>query len=129
MTTIWHHPNCTTSRRVLQMLQDGGETPEVIDYRNDPPDRETLRQWIADAGLTVRQALRRRNTPFDDLGLGDPDLTDDELLDSVLAHPILLERPFVRTSLGTRLCRPPERVIEIMANPPARPAQDGDPPA
>ena len=70
MTTIWHHPNCTTSRRVLQMLQDGGETPEVIDYRNDPPDRETLRQWIADAGLTVRQALRRRNTPFDDLGLG-----------------------------------------------------------
>ncbi|PAU97116.1 arsenate reductase (glutaredoxin) [Paracoccus salipaludis] len=129
MTTIWHHPNCTTSRRVLQMLQDGGETPEVIDYRNDPPDRETLRQWIADAGLTVRQALRRRNTPFDDLGLGDPDLTDDQLLDSVLAHPILLERPFVRTSLGTRLCRPPERVIEIMANPPARPAQDGDPPA
>ena len=129
MTTIWHHPNCTTSRRVLQMLQDGGETPEVIDYRNDPPDRETLRQWIADAGLTVRQALRRRNTPFDDLGLGDPDLTDDQLLDSVLAHPILLERPFVRTSLGTRLCRPPERVIEIMANPPARPAQDSDPPA
>ena len=129
MTTIWHHPNCTTSRRVLQMLQDGGETPEVIDYRNDPPDRETLRQWIADAGLTVRQALRRRNTPFDDLGLGDPDLTDDQLLDSVLAHPILLERPFVRTSLGTRLCRPPERVIEIMANPPARPAQVGDPPA
>ncbi len=129
MTTIWHHPNCTTSRRVLQMLQDGGETPEVIDYRNDPPDRETLRQWIADAGLTVRQALRRRNTPFDDLGLGDPDLTDDQLLDSVLAHPILLERPFVRTSLGTRLCRPPERVIEIMANPPARPAPDGDPPA
>ena len=129
MTPIWHHPNCTTSRRVLQMLQDGGETPEVIDYRNDPPDRETLRQWIADAGLTVRQALRRRNTPFDDLGLGDPDLTDDQLLDSVLAHPILLERPFVRTSLGTRLCRPPERVIEIMANPPARPAQDGDPPA
>lgn len=129
MTTIWHHPNCTTSRRVLQMLQDGGETPEVIDYRNDPPDRDTLRQWIADAGLTVRQALRRRNTPFDDLGLGDPDLTDDQLLDSVLAHPILLERPFVRTSLGTRLCRPPERVIEIMANPPARPAQDGDPPA
>lgn len=129
MTTIWHHPNCTTSRRVLQMLQDGGETPEVIDYRNDPPDRETLRQWIADAGLTVRQALRRRNTPFDDLGLGNPDLTDDQLLDSVLAHPILLERPFVRTSLGTRLCRPPERVIEIMANPPARPAQDGDPPA
>ena len=114
MTTIWHHPNCTTSRRVLQMLQDGGETPEVIDYRNDPPDRETLRQWIADAGLTVRQALRRRNTPFDDLGLGDPDLTDDELLDSVLAHPILLERPFVRTSLGTRLCRPSEVVLDIL---------------
>ena len=129
MTTIWHNPSCSTSRRVLQLLQDGGEAPEVIDYRNTPPARETIRRWIADAGLTVRQALRRRNTPFDDLGLGDPELTEDQLLDTVLAHPILLERPFVRTALGTRLCRPPARVVEIMANPPAPSPQDGQPPA
>lgn len=129
MTTIWHNSSCSTSRRVLQMLQDGGEAPEVIDYRRTPLDRETLRQWIAEAGLTVRQALRRRNTPYDDLGLDDPDLTEDQLLDSILAHPILLERPFVRTPLGTRLCRPPERVFEIMANPPAPSGQDGQPPA
>lgn len=119
MTTIWHNPNCSTSRMVLQMLRDGGESPEVIDYRQTPPDKETIRDWITDAGLTVRQALRRRNTPYDDLGLGDPSLTDDQLLDSVRAHPILLERPFVRTKLGTRLCRPPERVLEIIENPPA----------
>ena len=128
MTVIWHNPSCSTSRRVLQMLQDGGEAPEVIDYRRDTPGRETIRQWIADAGLTVRQALRRRNTPFDDLGLGDPELTDDQLLDTILAHPILLERPFVRTALGTRLCRPAERVFEIMANPPA-PSGQGNKPA
>lgn len=129
MTVIWHNPNCSTSRRVLQMLQDGGEAPEVIDYRRDTPPRETIRQWIAEAGLTVRQALRRRNTPYDDLGLDDPELTDDQLLDSILAHPILLERPFVRTALGTRLCRPAERLFEIMANPPAPATEDGHPPA
>ena len=129
MTVIWHNPNCTTSRRVLALLREGGEDPEVIDYLRTPPNRDTIRQWIADAGLTVRQALRRRNTPYDDLGLDDPDLTDDQLLDSILAHPILLERPFVRTPLGTRLCRPPERVFEIMANPPTPLTQDGAPPA
>lgn len=117
MTTIWHNPNCSTSRRVLQALRDAGETPEVIDYRQNPPDRETIRQWIADAGLTVRQALRRRNTPYDDLGLGDASLTDDQLLDSIVAHPILLERPFVRTALGTRLCRPEERLQDILPTP------------
>ena len=76
MTTIWHNSSCSTSRRVLQMLQDSGEVPVVIDYRRTPPDRETLRQWITDAGLTVRQALRRRNTPYDNLGLDDPELTE-----------------------------------------------------
>ena len=128
MTTIWHHPNCTTSRRVLQMLQDGGETPEVIDYRNDPPDRETLRQWIADAGLTVRQALRRRNTPFDDLGLGDPDLTDDQLLDAIEAHPILLNRPLVVSPRGVRLCRPSEAVLDLLPDEGLKPfvKEDGE---
>lgn len=125
MTVIWHNPNCSTSRKVLALLREGGEDPEVVEYLKTTPARDTIRQWIADAGLTVRQALRRRNTPHDDLGLDDPDLTDDQLLDSILAHPVLLERPFVRTPLGTRLCRPAERVFEIMANPP----QDGPPPA
>lgn len=117
MTTIWHNPNCSTSRRVLQALRDAGETPEVIDYRQTLPDRETIRQWITDAGLTIRQALRRRNTPHDDLGLDDPALTDEQLLDAIEAHPILLERPFVRTALGTRLCRPEERLQEILPTP------------
>lgn len=118
MTTIWHNPNCSTSRRVLQTLRDAGETPQVIDYRQAPLDRDTIRQWIADAGLTIRQAMRRRNTPYDDLGLDDPSLTDEQLLDAIEAHPILLERPFVQTKLGTRLCRPEERLQEILPNPP-----------
>lgn len=129
MTVIWHNPNCSTSRKVLAALRESGDDPEVIEYLKTPPDRETIRQWTADAGLTVRQALRQRNTPYHDLGLGDPELTDDQLLDSIVAHPILLERPFVRTPLGTRLCRPPERVFEIMANPPMPSAGDGGTPA
>jgi len=129
MTTIWHNPNCSTSRKVLAILRDGGEDPEVIEYLKTPPDRETIRQWISDARLTIGQALRQRNTPYHDLGLDDPSLTDDQLLDSILAHPILLERPFVRTPLGTRLCRPPELVHEIMANPPASLPQNGRLPA
>lgn len=119
MTTIWHHPNCSTSRKVLGMLRDHGETPEIVEYVKNPPDRDEIRDWIAAAGLTVRQALRQRNTPYHDLGLDDPSLTDDRLLDAIAAHPILLERPFVRTVLGTRLCRPPERVLEIMQVPTA----------
>lgn len=114
---------------MLALLRDGGETPKVVEYLKAPPDCETLRRWIADAGLTVRQALRRRNTPPDDLGLDDPALADDQLLDTILAHPILLERPFVQTPRGTRLCRPPARISEIMAKPPASSAPDGGPPA
>ena len=114
MITIYHNPNCSTSRKVLARLQETGQPVTVVDYRNTPPDRDTLRRLIADAGLTVREALRRRNTPYDELGLDDPSLSEEALIDSILAHPILLERPFVATEKGARLARPAERVEEIL---------------
>ena len=122
MTTIYHNPKCSTSRNVLAILRDAGEAPEVIDYLTTPPDRETVRRLATDAGLTIRQALRERGTPYAELGLDDPSLTDDQLLDAIEAHPILLNRPFVVTAKGTRLARPAETVFEIMRNPPAPPA-------
>lgn len=114
MITIYHNPKCSTSRKVLARLQETGQPVQVVDYQKTPPDRATLRRMIAEAGLTVRGALRRRNTPYDELGLDDPALDDEALLDSVLAHPLLLERPFVTTDKGTRLARPAERVEEIL---------------
>lgn len=122
MTRIYHNPNCSTSRRVLAVLREAGEEPEVVEYLRTPPSRDEVRRLAAEAGLTLREAMRRRGTPFDELGLDDPALTDEQLLDAIAAHPVLLERPFVVTARGTRLCRPAERVFEIMANPPARPA-------
>lgn len=122
MTRIYHNPNCGTSRRVLALLREAGEAPEVVEYLRTPPSRDEVRRLAAEAGLTLREAMRRRGTPFDELGLDDPALTDEQLLDAIAAHPVLLERPFVVTARGTRLCRPAERVFEIMANPPARPA-------
>lgn len=122
MTRIYHNPNCGTSRRVLALLREAGEEPEVVDYLRTPPSRDEVRQLAAEAGLTLREAMRRRGTPFDELGLDDPSLTDEQLLDAIATHPVLLERPFVVTARGTRLCRPAERVFEIMANPPAAPA-------
>ena len=119
--TIYHNPNCSTSRKVLEVLREAGEEPAVVEYLKTPPSRDDLRRLIADAGLTVREALRRRGTPYDELGLDDPALSDDDLLDAIAAHPILLERPFVVTDRGTRLARPAERAFEIMADPPARP--------
>lgn len=122
MTRIYHNPNCGTSRRVLALLREAGEAPEVVEYLRTPPSRDEVRRLAAEAGLTLREAMRRRGTPFDELGLDDPALTDEQLLDAIAAHPVLLERPFVVTARGTRLCRPAERVFEIMANPPAAPA-------
>ncbi len=124
MTTIYHNPRCGTSRSVLAMLREGGETPEVIDYLKTPPDRDTIRRLAADAGLTIRQALRERGTPYAELGLDDPSLTDDQLFDAVEAHPVLLNRPFVVTDRGTRLARPAETVFEILRNPPAVPTEN-----
>ena len=115
--TIWHNPACGTSRNVLALLREAGVEPEVIDYLHHPPTRARLIEMIRAAGLTVREALRQRGTPYEELGLGDPALTDDQLLDAMLAHPILINRPFVVTAKGTRLCRPAETVREIL--PPA----------
>jgi arsenate reductase len=111
---IYHNPNCGTSRNTLAMLRHVGIEPEVIDYLAHPPSRARLVELIAAAGLGVRDAIRQKGTPYDALGLGDAALGDDALLDAMLAHPILLNRPFVQTALGTRLCRPSEVVLEIL---------------
>lgn len=115
--TIYHNPNCGTSRNTLAMIRQSGEEPVVIEYLRTPPDRATVATLIADAGLTVREALRRKDTPYDELGLADLSLSDARLLDAIEAHPILLNRPFVVTPKGTRLCRPSEVVLEILPNP------------
>lgn len=111
---IYHNPNCGTSRNTLAMLRHVGIEPEVIDYLAHPPSRARLIELITAAGLGVRDAIRQKGTPYDALGLGDPALGDDALLDAMLAHPILINRPFVQTALGTRLCRPSEGVLEIL---------------
>ena len=115
--TIYHNPDCGTSRNTLAMIRQSGEEPEVIEYLQDPPTRERLTWLIAQAGLTVHQALRQKDTPYDALRLGDEALTDEQLLDAMMAHPILINRPFVVTPTGVRLCRPSEVVLDILPNP------------
>lgn len=115
--TIYHNPDCGTSRNTLAMIRQSGEEPEIIEYLKTPPSRETVVRLIRDAGLTVRAALRVKDTPYAALGLDRPELADDQLLDAIGAHPILLNRPFVVTERGTRLCRPSEVVLEILPNP------------
>ncbi|MFS8147934.1 arsenate reductase (glutaredoxin) [Rhizobium sp. BR 249] len=112
--TIYHNPACGTSRNTLAMIRNTGIEPTIIEYVKEPPSREDLIKIIADAGLTVRDAIRQKDTPYAELGLDDPALTDDQLLDAMLAHPILINRPFVVTPLGTRLSRPSELVLEIL---------------
>ena len=112
--TIWHNPSCGTSRNTLALIRHAGIEPTVVEYLRDPPSRDQLAAMIAAAGIGVRDALRRKGTPYDDLGLDDPTLTDDQLLDAMLAHPVLINRPFVVTGRGTRLCRPSEVVLEIL---------------
>ncbi|WP_233741713.1 arsenate reductase (glutaredoxin) [Agrobacterium vitis] len=112
--TIYHNPECGTSRNTLAMIRNAGIEPEVIEYLKTPPSREQLVGMISDAGLTVRQAIREKGTPYAELGLDDPSLGDEELLDALLEHPILINRPFVITPLGTRLSRPSELVLEIL---------------
>jgi len=114
--TIYHNPACGTSRNTLAMIRQSGVDPAVIEYLVTPPDRETVRKLIADAGLTVREALRQKDTPFDALGLGDPAKSEEDLLDAIGEHPVLLNRPFVVTPIGTRLCRPSEAVLDILEN-------------
>jgi arsenate reductase (glutaredoxin) len=112
--TIYHNPQCGTSRNTLAMIRNAGIKPNVIEYLKTPPSREQLIAMIADAGLSVRQAIREKGTPYGELGLDNPALTDGELLDAMLAHPILINRPFVVTPLGTRLARPSELVLDIL---------------
>lgn len=112
--TIYHNPSCGTSRKVLAMLRDAGVEPEVIEYLKNPPDRATLERLIARMDVPVRSVLRRKGTPYDELGLDDPKWTDGQLIDFMISNPILIERPIVVTPRGTRLCRPPETVLELL---------------
>ncbi|HWL61259.1 MAG TPA: arsenate reductase (glutaredoxin) [Steroidobacteraceae bacterium] len=115
--TIYHNPACGTSRNTLALIRNAGIEPTIIEYLRTPLTREQLAALITAAGLSVREALREKGTPFHELGLGDQSLTDGQLLDAVVTHPILLNRPFVVTSLGTRLCRPSELVLDILPQP------------
>lgn len=111
---IYHNPACGTSRNTLAMIRATGAEPIVVEYLNTPPDRAKLIQLIAAAGISPRALLREKGTPFQELGLGDAALSDDALIDTMMAHPILINRPLVETPLGVRLCRPSELVLEIL---------------
>jgi len=115
--TIWHNPACGTSRNALAMIRAAGIEPVVVEYLKTPPSREELARAVADAGLTPRQTAREKGTPFAELGLGDPGVTEDQILDAMLKHPVMINRPFVFTSRGVRLCRPSEVVLEILPEP------------
>ncbi|MFB7143007.1 arsenate reductase (glutaredoxin) [Agrobacterium deltaense] len=112
--TIYHNPSCGTSRNTLALIRAAGIEATVIEYLREPPTRENLARMIADAGLTVREAMREKGTPYAQLGLDNPDLNDDQLLDAMMETPILINRPFVVTPLGTRLARPSEVVLDIL---------------
>lgn len=111
---IYHNPQCGTSRNTLAMIRNAGIEPHVIEYLKSPPSRALLVQLLARAGLRPRDLLRQKGTPYAELGLGDPALSDDALLDAMVAHPILIERPLVVSPDGVRLCRPSERVLDIL---------------
>lgn len=117
---IYHNPDCGTSRNTLAMIRNTGIEPHVIEYVKTPPSRTLLRQLVARMGLSVRELLREKGTPYAELGLGNAALTDDQLLDAMTAHPILINRPIVVTPKGVRLCRPPELVLDLL------PAQHGE---
>ncbi len=112
--TIYHNPQCGTSRNTLALIRNAGIEPTVIEYLKTPPARDDLAKMIADAGLSVRDAIREKGTPYAELGLDDASLSDDQLLDAMLATPILINRPFVVTPLGTRLARPSELALDIL---------------
>jgi len=111
---IYHNPACGTSRNTLAMIRNAGIEPHVIEYLKTPPFREMLVQLIGRMGVSARALLREKDTPYADLGLGDPDLTNDQLLDAMLAHPVLINRPIVVSPKGVRLCRPSEAVLDLL---------------
>ena len=116
-TLIYHNPECGTSRNTLAMIEASGETPEIIEYLKNPPSRDRLIELLDEMAMPPRDLLRRKGTPYDELGLDDSTLTDDQLIDAMLAHPILINRPIVVTDKGVRLCRPSERVLDLLATP------------
>ena len=126
--TIYHNPDCGTSRNTLAMIRQSGEEPVVIEYLKTPLSRERLAELIVAMGLTVRDVLRQKGTPYEELGLGDPTLSDDRLLDRMIEYPILINRPIVVTEKGVRLCRPSELVLDILPNPDIGPftKEDGE---
>jgi len=113
--TIYHNPACGTSRNTLGLIRNAGIEPTIVEYLEHPPTRAQLVALIKGAGLTVREALRQKGSPYAELGLGNEKLSDDDLLDAMMQHPILINRPFVVTELGTRLCRPSEIVLDILS--------------
>jgi len=115
--TIYHNPSCGTSRNVLGMIRASGEEPEIIEYLKTPPDRARLIELINAMGISARALLRQKDTPYAELGLADPKWSDDELIDFMLAHPILINRPVVVTPRGVRLCRPSELVLDLLEHP------------
>ena len=115
--TIYHNPQCGTSRNVLALIRSTGAEPKIVEYLKTPPTREKLKELVAHMGMTARELLRRKGTPYDELGLDDATLGDDALLDAMVRDPILMNRPVVVTPLGTRLCRPSEAVLDILPLP------------
>ena len=115
--TIYHNPNCGTSRNTLALIRNAGVEPTVIEYLKTPPDRNTLVALLKRAGMRPRELLREKGTPYAELGLGQDHWTDDELIDQMLAHPILINRPLVVTPWGVKLCRPAEAVLDVLPLP------------
>jgi arsenate reductase (glutaredoxin) len=115
--TIYHNPSCGTSRNVLGLIRNSGEEPHVIEYLKTPPSRDELVGLIGRMGISVRDLLRQKGTPYGELRLGNPALSDAELIDAMMAHPILINRPIVVTPLGVKLCRPSEAVLDILPSP------------
>ena len=116
-TTIYHNPACGTSRNTLALIRNSGVEPEVIEYLKTPPTKAQLHHLLTLMGVGARELLRQKGTPYDALGLGDPKWSDDELIDFVVQHPILMNRPVVLTPLGAKLCRPSEAVLDLLPNP------------
>jgi arsenate reductase len=124
--TIYHNPKCETSRNVLAMIRNSGEEPRIIEYLQTPPGRDELVELIRQMGIAPRALLRRKGTPYDELGLDDAKFGDDQLIDFMIAQPILINRPIVVTTLGVKLCRPSETVLEILPNPQRGPFRKED---